>query len=219
MFDDQLNIRDNRLCRFDVDVARKAIGDDDVSMPFDRLLRLDVADEVETALRKKREGIPQHHRPFLFLFPVRQKPYPRIGDAENFLGVDYPHVRELQEIFRLGIGGGAHIEEDRRLQRQRIYRRQGRTANSGDAPQIENRCRETGDGVAGGDKGVGLIVLHHAHAHANGRILLVPYLLGVIGHREHIGCVDQADVEALDIVLCQFRTGALLRPHEDDFVL
>jgi len=112
--------------RLERHVAGEAVGDDHVDGAGHQVAALDVAREVERQRVALRFGGEQfvrpagQHVPLARLGADREQADLRRRDAERDLRVGHAELAELNEHLRLGIGGGARVDEHRvvRVRRQ-----------------------------------------------------------------------------------------------------
>jgi hypothetical protein len=84
----------------------------------------------------------------------------RLGDAQYRAREDLAHDRELHQVLRVTLGVGAEVEEDRLAAPARHERGDRRALDARERAQHELGERHEGAGVAGGDGGRSLPLLH-----------------------------------------------------------
>src|SRR5215467_2391840 len=134
-----------RLGHLDGNVAHKAVRDHDVRPTGQHLFRLDVAHEVDLPIAALEPGGRSSYLlvPLPLLLAVAQERDRRIGAAEDLLGVDRTHPRELHEELRARVDVGSHVQEVRWLAsrwQDGPERRSIDTANA--ALNEERRCHD-----------------------------------------------------------------------------
>ena len=107
------------------------------------------------------------------LLADRQQGDARVGDAEDALGEDRAHPRELGEVLGGRVRVGADVEQDHRAGRGHHLDRERRTIDAGQPAEPQDGRRHAGAGVAGGHHGVGLATPDEIHGHQDRRVLLL----------------------------------------------
>ena len=173
-------------------IAGVAVGDDHVRRAVDRLAGLHVAHEVDAPrlarLLEQGVGLPLQVHALGLLHADVQQAHLGLGPPQYPLGVVRAHKRELQEILRRALGGGAAVDEYRAPRPGRHHRGQGRPADPADPLNQQGGCRQDGPGAACGNKRVGGPVLQQVEAHGQGGVLL--FLEGggrIVAHLHHLG--------------------------------
>ena len=146
------------LAELEDDVADEAVADDDIHLAGVDVAALDVADEVEAEGR--RGGLDQLMRLLRQLvalglfFAVGEQADAGMLYAEDAAHVGVAHDGELEQIGRLAVGVGAHVEHQRVASARRWNDAAERWAiHTLDAAEREDRGGQDGATVAGGDGG------------------------------------------------------------------
>ena len=115
--------------------------------PREDVAPLGVALEVEVARREELVRLERQLVPLLRLLADREEPHLRVRDAEDLLGEDGAHRRELEEVLRPGVGVRAAVEQHRRAAAprdrdgdRRPHARRGCGAARGGRPRASRRC-------------------------------------------------------------------------------
>ncbi len=96
-----------------------------------QLVRLDVAHEVQVRGSEPDERLARQGVALLRLLADVEQRDPRLLDVEDALGVERAHRPELDQVLRLGVDVGAHVEQDERSGRGQEV---GRQAPDGRCP-------------------------------------------------------------------------------------
>src|SRR3972149_4400261 len=138
------------LDKLDEDVAREAVADDDVGFARDKVVTLDVADEVEVAVLEQLVGLLGNTVALALFRAVAEYGNGGLGYAEGGLGVDRAHDRELEEV----LGGAVRIRPEVNDEAVGGDGKAGATSGALDALQAAQHDRarhETSAAVASSD--------------------------------------------------------------------
>jgi hypothetical protein len=132
---------DGALQGLERDVPGEAVGHDHVDLAGQQVPALHIARERQRERAVRRIGGQQFVRPPGELVPLSglgpdgEQPDPRGGDAERELRVGHAELAELDEHLRLGIGGGAGVDQDGPARPGGQHHGQPRTVHAGQRPQ------------------------------------------------------------------------------------
>ena len=104
-----------------------------------------------------------------------QQSDPRTLHVEHEPRVDAPHHRELVEVERLAIGGGADVQDDHVSLRRGKHRGDRRTLHRFDAAEAEQGRRDDGARVSGRNHGVRAALLLEPRGDVDRGVLLLPH--------------------------------------------
>ena len=156
------------------DVAAETFRHDHVSRARADPVALDEADIVE---------LRQVHRAQLFrrlanllaaldlLDPDIEQADGRTLQAEQHARHRAAHHRQRHQMMRIAADAGAEIEHDGIAARRRPYAGNGRPVDAGHGVQMEARHRHQRAGIAGGNRHVGLALLHRVDRKPHRRVL------------------------------------------------
>ncbi len=131
-----------------------------------------------------------------FFLANRQQPDSRPFDAEPGPRIHRAHVRELQEVRRLALHGGARIQQHRRAVPGRHRRRQCRTIHARQHAERRVGSDDARAGMAGAEQRARMTRGHVIRGDANRRLGLAPQRLGGrFRHFDNVGRVDDTHVE------------------------
>jgi hypothetical protein len=186
------------LEELDDNVADEAIADDDVGPVSDHVVRLDVADEMQVRGGQLGVRLAGLLVPLVDLLADVQQADPRVLHAEDVLGKDRAHGRELDEVVGLGVHVGADVEQHDRAGGGDHVGRERRTVDPADAPKAEDRGGHRGAGRAGADHRIGVAVADQIRGDDDRGAALRAQRGGrMLPHLDHLGRVDEAQVGGL----------------------
>jgi len=149
---------DRALQRLQRDVPGETVGHDHVDLAGQQVAALHVAREGQRERAVRRIGGQQLVGPpgelvsLAGFGPDGEQPDPRGADAQRELGVGHAELAELHQHLRLGVGGGAGVDEHRPAGPGRQHHGQPRPRHVGQRPQPQSR---------GGDHAAGRPGRHH----------------------------------------------------------
>ena len=183
------------LEELDHHVADEPVAHDDIGAVLDQVVRLDVANEMEVERRQLGVGLAGQLVALLNLLADVEEADPRVRHVEDVLGEDRAHRSELDQVLRIRVDVGAHVEQHHRTGGGHHVGRQGRSVDALDAAETEDGGGHGRPRRAGADDGVGRTVTHEVGGDHDRRSPLRADGGGrVIPHLDDLGGVDELDV-------------------------
>ena len=177
------------------DVPDRGVTDDDVGGMVWQVPALDVPDEAQGAGAQQGRRLLDALLALASLLPDREERDGRLGDAEDALREERAHVRVLGEVAAGGIGRRPDVEQGERAAVGDHLDRERWPVHARQALEVQDRGRDAGPAVTGGDDRVGLAVTDEAHADVDARVALAPDRdRGLLVHADRLRCGDDPDV-------------------------
>ncbi len=175
------------------EVAGEAVGDDDVGRAPQEVPALSVSLEVDARrVAEQLVGLDRHLVALLGLLADREQADGRVRAAEDLLGEDRAHRRELNEVLgpAVGVRAGVDQHRDARAERDRDSDRGSEDAR--ETSEVEQAGGEHRARVAGRDDSVRAAVGHGADGRDEARVRLRPHgLRGLVRHLDPVGRLDE----------------------------
>ena len=132
---------DRPLDGLERDVAREAVGDEDVGGALEDVAALGVAAEVEVGRGQQRVRLERELVPLLRLLADREKPHLGPRDAEDLLREDRAHRRELEQVLGAAVGVRTSVDQDGRPFTRGDRDGDRRPAHSRETPDVRRALR------------------------------------------------------------------------------
>ncbi len=176
-------------------VAREAVADDDLGRALEQQAPLDVPDKADPVRGKQLVGLADEPVALLRLLADREQTDLRVGEVQDLLGEDRPHVRELEQVLGTRVGVRAGVDQDRRPASRRDRRGDGGPGDLGQAADLEQAGCEHGAGVPRRHDDVGLAVADSpAGCEQRAVALLTRRVCGLLVHADDLRRVHDLEV-------------------------
>ena len=178
------------------DVAGEAVADDDVGVAVEQVAGLDVADERQAAGLERAERLAGQLIALQRFLADRQQADPRRRPPERDLGVGAAHRRELAQVRRLAVDGGADVEEHRLAARGRDRHGQRRPIDARQQAEAGDGGDDGRAGVPGAEQARHLARPDALDGDADRRGALAQRVTRAIGHADVFGSIDEGEGQA-----------------------